>query len=170
MVAICAAIQIYRQFLALFTQVVRSDWRTRQMTSPSTAIKELARRLIAAEVAKGEGRGESGSEVTRVCERLRLTLGKFAGVAGYHSLISRAVAGAKAEAPSLEPLQVQPDGSLQGLHDIERKDSEAGTVVVVYLLSLLVTFIGKPLTTGLIRSAWPEASLNEDGLQKEEQS
>ena len=170
MVAIFAAAWLYRQFLTLFTQAVRSDWRTGQMTSTSNAISELARRLIAVEVAKSDGPGTSGSEAARVCERLRLSLGKFAGVAGYHSLISRAVAMAKAEAPSFDSLRVQSDGSLEGFHDVEQKDSEAGTVVVVHVLSLLVTFIGKPLTTSLIRAAWPEASLTEDGLQKEEQS
>ena len=76
---------------------------------------------------------------------------------------------AKAEAPSLAQLQVQPDSSVQGFEGIEKKDAEAGIVVVTCLLSLLVTFIGKPLTISLVRDAWPEATLDEQDLRAEEQ-
>jgi hypothetical protein len=140
------------------------------MTSTSPATWELARRLIALEAPRVAGPDASGSQAGRVCEKLRQPLARFAGVAGYRSLISRAVAMAKAEAPSLEPLQVQSDGSLQGFHGVEQRDAEAGTVVVVYLLSLLVAFIGTPLTISLVRDAWPDASLDKLDLRAEEKS
>ena len=34
---------------------------------------------------------------------------------------------------------------------------EAGAAVFAILTGLLVTFVGEPLTTGLLRKAWPEA-------------
>jgi hypothetical protein len=83
---------------------------------------------------------------------------KLVGVAGYRSLISRALAISKAEAPSLERVQVQLDGAIDGFDGIEQNLSEeAGVVVLVYLLDLLVKFIGETLTLGLVRDAWPEA-------------
>ena len=139
------------------------------MTSTSPATWELARRLIALEARHDAGPVAKGNEAARVCENLRVTLTKFAGVAGYRSLISRALALAKAEVPSLEPLQVQPDGSIRGFDEIEPNDAEAGAVVVAHLLSLLVTFIGKPLTISLVRDAWPDASLDEKDLRAEDQ-
>jgi hypothetical protein len=140
------------------------------MTSISPTTWELARRLIALEAPRDAGPDASESQAGRVCEKLRQPLARFAGVAGYRSLISRAVAMAKAKAPLLEPLQVQSDGSLQGFHGVEQSDGEAGTVVVVYLLSLLVEFIGTPLTISLVRDAWPDASLDQLEWGAEEKS
>jgi hypothetical protein len=99
-----------------------------------------------------------------VCEKLRLPLAKLAGVAGFRSLLSRAVALAKSEDPSLVAVRVGADGSLEGL-DAPGQDQgtgaggAAGVVVVAQLLGLLVTFIGEPLTLRLVRDAWPNASV-----------
>ena len=99
----------------------------------------------------------------RVCEKLRLPLAKLVGVAGYRSLMSRAMAIAKAEAPSLDVVRVRPDGSLEGFDGIDQnRGAEAAIVVLVHLLSLLVTFIGEPLTLGLVRDTWPEAPQQAD--------
>ncbi len=100
----------------------------------------------------------------RVCEKLRLPLSKLAGVAGFRSLLSRALALAKAEVPSLVAVHVGADGSLAGLdgpgHDQDAgAGGRAGVVVVAQLLGLLVTFIGEPLTLRLVRDAWPNASV-----------
>jgi hypothetical protein len=139
------------------------------MNSTSLATRELARRLIALESQHDAQPVAGPSEAGRVVEKLRITLARFAGAAGYRSLLMRAVTLAKAEAASLAPLQVQPDGSLQGFDGIEQKDAEAGVVVVACLLSLLVTFIGMPLTIRLVRDAWPDATLDEKDLRAEGQ-
>ena len=106
----------------------------------------------------------SGSEVVRVCEKLRVPLSKLAGDAGFRSLMSRAVAIAKSEVPSLAAVQMRADGSLEGLDDPVLDQNagsggEAGVTIVAQLLGLLVTFIGEPLTLRLVRDAWPNASL-----------
>jgi hypothetical protein len=58
-------------------------------------------------------------------------------------------------------LQVNPDGSLKGLHELEAKlDSrlvaEGQVVLLSELLGLLVTFIGPALTLQLLQDVWPK--------------
>jgi hypothetical protein len=128
------------------------------MNRTTPAIQDLARRLIALEAARDPSHGSVGAAV-RACEKLRVPLAKLVGVAGFRSLLSRAMAVAKAEVPSLDAVQVRPDGSLVGLDGIGRtQDAEAGTVVVTQLLGLLATFIGEPLTLLLVSDAWPDAA------------
>src|ERR1700722_3633147 len=88
---------------------------TRLMNTATPAIRDFARRLVALEAARAEPPVMSGNEAVRVCEKLRLPLSKLAGVAGFRSLMSRAVAMAKAEVPSLVAVRVGADGSLDGL-------------------------------------------------------
>lgn len=126
--------------------------------SPNNA--GLARRLIALESARGESPGPGGGGVTRVCDKLRGPLSKLAGQAGFHSLLSRALALAKAADPSLAAVQVRIDGTLGG-HDAARDPPggpEPGTAVVAQLLGLLETFIGVALTMRLVCEIWPELS------------
>jgi hypothetical protein len=98
----------------------------------------------------------------RVYDRLRLPLSKLAGIAGFRSLMSRALVMAKAELPSLVSISVLEDGSLKKLDcpEQDRMDDGKGEIVVLaHLLGLLVTFIGEPLTLQLVRDAWPSASM-----------
>jgi hypothetical protein len=113
------------------------------------ALSDFARRLIALE---GAGPGAAG----RVCDRLRQPLARLAGVAGFRSLLSRAVALAKAEDGALHAVRVREDGTLEGMPG-------AGGAVVAHLLGLLVTFIGEPLTRQLVSEVWPGAG-GPDGL------
>ena len=121
------------------------------------AIRNLARRLIALEAARTEPMGEAA----RVCDRLRVPLSKLAGVAGFRSLLTRALAMAKVEIPSLNGVHARPDGSLGGFEAGFEGGAEAEVAVVAHLLGLLVTFIGEPLTLGLVRDAWPDAPSTE---------
>jgi hypothetical protein len=43
--------------------------------------------------------------------------------------------------------------------DASEAGTEAAVAIIAYLLELLVTFIGKPLTVRLVRDAWPAAEL-----------
>ena len=127
------------------------------MNTTPPAIQDLARRLIALEAEREPSDGPAGAAV-RACEKLRIPLTRLVGVAGFCSLLSRALAMAKAEAPSLDAARVRPDGSLEGLAGMgPAQDAEAGAVVVAQLLGLLVTFIGEHLTLPLVREAWPDA-------------
>lgn len=137
------------------------------MNSATPAIQDLARRLIALEAMCDAGSTAGRSEAVRVCEKLRVPLAKFLGIDGYRSLMARALAMAKAETLSLGPVQVQLDGSLDG---IGKKDAEAAVVVLVHLLGLLMTFVGEGMTLRLVLDGWPDASLGETDSSVEEQS
>lgn len=103
-----------------------------------------------------------------VCEKLRQPLSMLAGVAGFRSLLSRALALAGDEVRWLKAVHVKADGSLEGLDEAQLSDAEIAAgeaVLVARLIGLLVTFIGEALTVHLVQEAWPEASLG--GLDSE---
>jgi hypothetical protein len=139
------------------------------MNEPTLEIRELARRLVVLESSRGAGPAGGDGEVARVCEKLRAPLTRLAGTAGYTCLTERAVAMARAKISSLNLVQVRSDGGLDGFDEIVQQDPEAGVAVLVNLLSLLVTFIGEPLTLGLVRNAWPDAPLEAIDLRVEDQ-
>jgi hypothetical protein len=131
------------------------------MNTATPAIRDFAGRLIAREAARDESAGVVAGAAGRVCDRLRVPFARLAGVAGYRSLLSRALALAKAEVVSLNPVQVREDGSLEaceGAGDCpgDGPGGDGAAVVVAHLLGLMVTFIGEPLTRQLVRDAWPD--------------
>ncbi len=125
------------------------------METPTPAIEALARRLIALESYREPSAPPTVAAV-RTCIRLRATLSKLVGMAGFCALMSRALAMAKCDAPSLAAVKMLPDGSLEGLADADH-DADAGVIVVARFLGLLATFIGEPLTLGLVNDIWPDA-------------
>ena len=84
---------------------------TEMMLPPQT--RDLAKRLLAYENAKGKTSEPTEFAAFRVCEALRQPLCALAGVAGFRSLLSRALTLARAEAPSLSVVQVAADGSFK---------------------------------------------------------
>ena len=128
--------------------------------------RDLARRLITYEDVAGKTSEATEFAAFRVCERLRRPLCALAGIAGFRSLLSRALTLARAEAPSLRAVQVKVNGSLQGLDEPgsqvdEDQAREAGVILVAKLLGLLLTFIGEGLTLRLVRDEWPEAAFDD---------
>jgi len=136
-------------------------------------MRDLAHRLLDYEVVAGKSGDPSESATLRVYEKLRQSLGGIAGVAGFQSLASRALALARAEAPSLNAAQVAADGSLQGLGefghytDIDKDRfgqsviGEARIVLIARLLDLLLLFLGEALTLSLLRITWPGAAFDD---------
>jgi len=134
-------------------------------TSPSTRI--LARRLLALEAASPRAAGARVQhDAVRVCEKLRISLTRFAGAEGFASLLRRTMALARAEVPSLNRITVTPDCSMDGLEALAANDTDGGAeaalAITAHLLELLVTFIGRPLTLRLVREAWPDEPLDEE--------
>ncbi len=123
------------------------------ITTPT--LEALARRLIALESNREPSAAPIVAAV-RTCERLRAALSRLVGTAGYCALMSRALAMAKGDVPSLAEARVLPDGSLKGLAEADH-DADAGLIVVARFLGLLATFIGEPLTLGLVNDAWLDA-------------
>jgi hypothetical protein len=82
------------------------------MASPE--IQNLAHQLLALEAAPDPTLDVCGGAAVRVIEKLRLRLIRLAGVAGFRSLLSRALALAKVEVPSLHLVHIDEDGLLDG--------------------------------------------------------
>jgi hypothetical protein len=138
------------------------------MDTPPSSMRDLARRLLALEAASPSASGPHVHEAVRVCEKLRITLTRFAGADGFTSLMRRALALARAEVPSMGSISVKADRPLEGLEELvahARKSwdggAEAVTAIMTHLLGLLFTFIGEPLTLTLLREAWPDTALDE---------
>ena len=143
------------------------------MNRATPELKELARRLLAYEAPKGKSRGANGSAAFRVCEKLRLSLGKFFGTAGFCSLLSRALALASLEVSWLGALQIKANGSIAGLEEagvkVGKDQLAAGeTVLLAQLLGLLVIFIGPLLTSGLMHEIWPKGRFDDLDLKESE--
>ena len=121
------------------------------------ASRHLAQRLLTYEAVAGENSEPAGSAAFRVCAKLRRPLITLAGVAGFRSLLSRALRLARAEAPSLSAVQVAADGSLKGLGDLRPQVDadqarEAGIILITQLLGLLVRVVGEAMTLQLVTS------------------
>jgi len=83
------------------------------------------------------------------------------GKAGFRALLSRALALANAEVPSLRAVRVNADGSLEGFEELyaqlpPEEFFEGRVVLLAQLLGLLVAFIGENLTLRLVREVWPK--------------
>ena len=141
------------------------------MDKPSPLMRELARRLLAAEAARPSTSGSHVLEAVRVCEKLRISLTRFAGADGFTSLMRRALALARAEVPAVDSITVKADCSMEGLEELAANARKSGgggdggddavAAITAHLLGLLVTFIGESLTLTLVRDAWPDTSLDE---------
>ncbi len=128
--------------------------------SATIKMKKFARQLLACEGTTGTRLGPGGSAVFGVCEDLRGPLGKVMGVAGFHSLMDRGLVLASVEVPWLKAVQINANGSLEGLAELEaqrdlRAVTEGEVVLAAHLLGLLVSFIGPFLTVRLLRDLWP---------------
>ena len=129
------------------------------MATTSASIQAWARQLLAAEAANRSASGARGTEVVRVCERLRVSLTQFVGADGFTALLRRALALARVDVPSLQAAKITADGHLEGLAAFgadAKSDIEAATAITAHLLGLLVTFIGEPLTLSLMRDSFPD--------------
>jgi hypothetical protein len=124
--------------------------------------RQLAQRLLTYEAVAGENSEPAESAAFRVCAKLRRPLITLAGVAGFRSLLSRALTQARAEAPSLSAVQVAADGSVKGLGELasqtdKERARDGGAILIAQLIGLLLTFIGEGLTLRLVQDVWPEA-------------
>jgi hypothetical protein len=127
--------------------------------------RHLAQCLLTYEAVAGENSEPTESAAFRVCAKLRRPLITLAGVAGFRSLLFRALTLARAEAPSLSAVQVAADGSLKGLDELaSQTDKEqarhGGALLIAQLIGLLLTFIGEGLTLRLVQDVWPEAAFD----------
>jgi hypothetical protein len=126
------------------------------MEMPSPAMRDLARKLLAASRSAEPG----GQEVVLVNDRLRIAMIRFTGADGFATLLRRALALASAESPALRSATVSADGRLEGLVQLAAHSGSvahaAEVAITANLLGLLATFMGEKLTLRLVREACPE--------------
>jgi hypothetical protein len=115
-------------------------------------MRGLARRLLAASRTASD---PPVHDAVAVCERLRIALTKFAGAEGFAALLRRALALARAEAPSLQSVKLGSNCHMEGLDEVT---PDAAVALAAHLLELLVTFIGEPLALRIMREGWPDES------------
>jgi hypothetical protein len=125
------------------------------MLPPQT--RDLALQLLAYEGVAGNTSESTEFAAFRVCAKLRQPLITLAGVAGFRSLLSRALTLARAEAPSLSAVQVTADGSLKGLDEFRPQIDtdqarEAGIILITQLIGLLVRVVGEAMTSQMVTS------------------
>jgi hypothetical protein len=129
------------------------EWEMMSQPGVKSEIRELAEQLVAFEANSQSVSTADRLATCRVCEKLRRPLVTLTGTAGYSSLLDRALTLAKRESRALSAVQVKPDGSLEGL---EGEAAQAHPILVGYILSLLITFIGETLTMRLLHDIWPD--------------
>jgi hypothetical protein len=135
------------------------------MNQSRSKMRAIAQRLIADEPVGSESSEPNAFPAFRVCDKLSRPLVGLTGVAGFRSLLSRALALASEEAEWLRAMRVEADGSLEYPAEMaplgKEEVAEGEIALTAQLLELLVTFIGKPLTLSLVRGVWPGAPLDD---------
>jgi len=142
------------------------------MSRATPQMREFAERLIAYE---GRGNGPFGTKTPaafHVREKLRVHLATLMGNAGFRALLSRALAQAVGEVPSLRAVHVKSDGSLGGVDELEaqadaKEIAEGGIVLLAQLFGLLAAFIGETLMLRIVCDVWPKLALNDLNVFKE---
>ncbi len=144
-------------YISFEPEISRPADETLLMRESPSVISGLARELITLELARNDSASSNGAAL--VCERLRSSLSRLGGVAGFRSLLARAVALAKVEEPLLNPVTVDESGTIHGLDSVGG-DAMPEIAIVAFLLGLLKTFVGESLMLQLVRDCWPEAKSN----------
>jgi hypothetical protein len=129
-------------------------------------MRDFAERLIAYEIRGNKSAGTKTPAAFPVCEKLRPPLATLMGNTGFHALLARALARAEAQVPALRAVQVEAEGSLAGLNELEaqvdpQELAKGSVVLVAELLGLLVAFIGENLMLRIVHDAWPILALND---------
>jgi len=131
----------------------------------SQETNDLARSLLAYEAA-GSSSDTTESLAVRVCERLREPLCALAGVAGYRTLLVRALTLARLQSTStsLGALQVAKDGSLQSVGEPSAQSdqhvaSDGDILLVTQLLGLFLSLLGTAVTLQLVQDVFPNLTV-----------
>src|ERR1017187_2444412 len=85
------------------------------MDAPSSSMRDLARRLLAASRSASDPHVH---EAVVVIEKLRIILTKFAGAEGFASLLRRALKLTSADVEALQSVKIGTDGRLEGFEQI----------------------------------------------------
>src|ERR1039458_7184374 len=112
------------------------------MSQSTPQMLDFAERLIACETERNGSSGTKTPAAFPVCEKLRPHLATLMGNTGFRALLSRSLARAEADVPSLRAMRVNADGFLVGLDEPElqadpEERAKGSVVLVAQLLDLL---------------------------------
>jgi hypothetical protein len=124
-------------------------------------MRGIAERLINYETPRNDSSKTKGIAPFRVTERLRPHLATLMGHGGFRALLARALALARTEVSWLRAVEVNTDGTLDGLDKLQARLKpadflEGRVVLLAQLLGLLVAMIGPGLTSRLVGEVWPQ--------------
>jgi hypothetical protein len=138
--------------------------RLRVTALESPALRQLALKALAQRAGSAAGAGALAAAAQRAYDDLAQVSTPLIGQVGVDALTGRTLYLAQRKYPWLIHTR-EPDEwkgpFAQIVFCLERQDpavaTEAAGAVLTTLTGLLVTFIGEPLTTRLLRKAWPDA-------------
>ena len=128
------------------------------------ALRQLALKALSQRAGSAAGAGALAAAAQRAYDDLALVSVPLIGQVGVDALTGRTLYLAQRKYPWLIHTR-EPDEwkgpFAQIVFCLEQQDpavaNEAAGAVLTTLTGLLVTFIGEPLTTRLLRKAWPDA-------------
>ena len=128
-------------------------------------MRSIALRLINYETPSSDSSETPNTALFRVTDRLRPHLAMLMGNGGFRALLVRALVLARTEVSWLRAVQVNADGTLEGLAiphaRLKPAEFREGRVVLLaQLLGLLVAFIGPSLTLRLVCEIWPQLAVD----------
>ena len=128
--------------------------------------RDFAERLISFGVKKTTFSTSNPAAAFIVIDKLRPCLARVVGSLGFSAVLSRALAKATADIAWLSSVHVKPDGSVEGLDDLDAKVdpkeiAEGRFILLAKFISLLVELIGERLVLQLVHQAMPKLSKND---------
>jgi hypothetical protein len=128
------------------------------------ALRQLALTVLARYSGSEEGAEALAAAARRAYDDLAHASTPLIGQVGVHALTARALHLAQADYPWLvdarEPEETH-EPFARVIASLTRQNpadaTEGVAAIFATFAALLVTFIGEPLTTGLLRQAWPKA-------------
>jgi len=133
------------------------------MNRATPKLRDFAERLISIGVIETKSSASKPPAVFTVIEKLRPCLAQVVGNLGFTAVLSRALAIANADVAWLRAIHVKPDGSLEGLDELEAKVdpqeiAEGRVILLAEFVSLLVELIGERIVLQLVHQAVPKVS------------
>lgn len=147
------------------------------MNRVTPRFRDFAERLIAIGTTQAKSSASKPPKVFAAIDELRPSLAQVVGILGFSAVLSRALAKAKTDIAWLRAVYVSPDGSLEGLDELEPnvdpKDIALGRVVLLAeFVSLLAELIGERLVLQLVQQAMSNVSKTDlyfnEGSDREE--
>jgi hypothetical protein len=139
------------------------------MNPATPKMRAFAQRLISYETSRNKSSTLDKPAAFFGVEKLRPHLVTLMGNVGFRALLLRALVLSNREVAWLRAVQVNADGSFEGLDGLDAQmDPEeivkGRVILLAQLLGLLVAFIGENLTLRLVRDVWPKLSLRDFNL------